>query len=302
MRGAPRSQTIPPLADLASSPSRTRRGHPGAAEASPKGVPAVLHTVAILRYLEATGNRPAAMIEIARELGINNSTCFNILRTLAAHRILSYDEDTRRYTLGMALIELASHVDSHGRLLAAAQKHAQLVAQELKQVCLILRKTDDDAFMVIGKAEGRRDVRVTAAVGDRFPPNGAVLAKAWYAWTGEDEINRMIALHGLPARAPRSITGVLDFKRELARTRARGFSVSVGEYYAEHNAVGCPVLAQDGTSTLLLVVTGFASVIQPSAMSSIGRRLAAAADAVSRDVFGPAPAEEPSPTVRRANG
>jgi DNA-binding IclR family transcriptional regulator len=258
----------------------------GGGRARSEGVPAVLHTVAILRYLQEVGNRPCPMMEIARALDINTSTCFNILRTLASQRILNYDEDTRRYTLGMALIEFASLVDSHGHLLAAAQAHADRVAREVNQVCLIFRKTEDDAFLVVGKAEGRRPLKVTATLGDRIPPNGAVVAKAWYSWCGDEEVDRMVSLHGLPARAPHSITGMLDFKRELARTRARGFSISVGEYYEEHNAVGCAVLSPESEPLLLLVITGFASLIPVQSMAALGRRLRNAADAVSADVFG----------------
>ena len=96
----------------------------------------------------------------------------------------------------------------------------------------------------------------------------------------------MVALHGLPARAPHSITGMLDFKRELARTRARGFSISVGEYYEEHNAVGCAVLSPVSAPLLLLVITGFASQLPVQSMPALGQRLRLAADAVSADVFG----------------
>ncbi len=250
------------------------------------GVPAVLHAVAILRYLQEVGNRPSPMMEIARALEINTSTCFNILRTLADQRILNYDEDTRRYSLGMALIEFASLVDNHGHVLSAAQAHADRVARDVNQVCLIFRKTEDDAFLVVGKAEGRRPLKVTATLGDRIPPNGAVVAKAWYAWCSDEEVDRMISLHGLPARAPHSITGMLDFKRELARTRARGFSISVGEYYEEHNAVGCAVLSPQSEPLLLLVITGFASLIPVQTMAALGQRLRAAADAAAADVFG----------------
>ena len=186
----------------------------------------------------------------------------------------------------MALIEFASLVDSHGHLLAAAQAQVDRVAREVNQVCLIFRKTEDDAFLVIGKAEGRQPLKVTATLGDRIAPNGAVLAKAWYSWCSDEEVERMVAQHGLPARAPHSITGMLDFKRELARTRARGFSTSVGEYYAEHNAVGCAVLSPEGVPLLALVITGFASLIPVQSMGDIGRRLRAAADAVSAEVFG----------------
>jgi DNA-binding IclR family transcriptional regulator len=251
------------------------------------GVPAVLHALAILRHLQSTGNKGATMTEIAKALAINQSTCFNILKTLAADRFLSYDEDTRRYTLGMALIELGALVDHHGRLLSVAQTHLDALAREVDQACLAFRKTPDDSFLVVGKAEARRQLRLTAGVGDRFPPNAAVLAKSWYAWEPEPEVDRMIELHGLPAHAPSTITGILDFKAELARTRARGYALSVGEYYAEHNAVGCPVLAPDGSCQLLLVITGFASMMTADEMAVMGPRLADIAREISTTVFGP---------------
>jgi DNA-binding IclR family transcriptional regulator len=250
------------------------------------GVPAVLHALAILRHLQSTGNKGATMTEIANGLSINQSTCFNILKTLAADRFLSYDEDTRRYTLGMALIELGALVDHHGRLLSVAQTYLDVLAEEVEQACLAFRKTPDDAFLVVSKAEGRRQLRLTAGLGDRFPPNAAVLAKSWYAWEPDSVVDRMIELHGLPAHAPSAITGILDFKSELARTRARGYAVSIGEYYPEHNAVGCPVLAPDGSCQLLLVITGFASVMTAEAITVMGPRLAGIARDISTTVFG----------------
>ena len=254
--------------------------------AAKSGVPAVVHTIAILRYLQRNGNQPASMIEIARSLEINNSTCFNILKTLAGESVLAYDPDTKRYTLGTTLIELAALVDSHGRLLNAALAHAEQVAAEFHQVCLICRKTEDDAFLVVGKAEGRGAIKITASVGDRFPPNGAVLAKAHYAWCDVEEVDRMVSIHGLPARSPSSITRYAEFLRELDLARERGYSTSVGEYFEERNAVGAAVLDGDRRPVLLFVVTGFASVIHPRSMPKIGVRLRAAADAITREVFG----------------
>ena len=246
----------------------------------------MLHTVAIFRYLQSVDNRPSPMTEIARALEMNQSTCFNILRTLASNGLLRYDEDTRRYSLGMALIEFASLVDSHGRLLASAQAHAERIAREISQVCVIFRKTEDDSFLVIGKGEGRRSMRLTASLGDRFPPNGAVLAKSWYAWEAESEVDRLIELHGLPMRTPGSITAIADFKDELRRTRQRGFALSVGEYYDEHNAAGCPVFSPDGRCQLLLVITGFASALPVEELSNLGRLLRAHADEITSEVFG----------------
>ena len=95
----------------------------------------------------------------------------------------------------------------------------------------------------------------------------------------------MLQGHGLPARTESSITGYEDFKRELERTRQRGYSVSMGEYYDEYNAVGVPVLDPEGRPSAVLCVTGLASRIPPRVMPFIGARLRRAALAISRDVY-----------------
>lgn len=257
-----------------------------AASGRPPGVPAVLHAVAILQHLRANGNRPQAMMEIARALQINNSTCFNILRTLARARLLDYEPDTRKYTLGSGLVELATMVDDHSQSLNSAMLYAERVAAEVHECCLIVKKANDDSFLVVGRAEGSGGLKLTAEIGDRLPPYGAVLSKAYFAWCDDDEVNRMLSAHGLPARTESSITGYADFKRELERTRRRGYSTSIGEYYAEYNAVGVPILNADGRPVLVLAVTGLASRIPPHVMPFVGGRLRRASLAVSRAVYG----------------
>lgn len=246
----------------------------------------MLHAAAILHYLRTNGNRPAPMMEVARALGMNNSTCFNILRTLAAERLLEYESDTRLYSLGSGLVELATLVDDHGQLLNAALRHAEHVANEVHECCLVVRKANDDSFLVVGKAEGPGSLKLTASVGDRLPPYGAVLSKAYFAWCDDGEVTRMLRAHGLPARTEASITGYEDFRRELDRTRKRGYATSMGEYYDEYNAVGVPVLNADGRPGLVMVVTGLASRISPRVMPFIAARLRRAALATSRDVYG----------------
>ena len=250
------------------------------------GVPAVLHAVAILEFIRGNGNRPMAMMEIARALEMNNSTCFNILRTLAGERLLDYDDDTRRYSLGSGLVELAALVDDHGQLLSAALMYAERVAEVVHEACLVVRKANDDSFLVVGKADGPGGMKLTASIGDRLPPYGAVVSKAYFAWCPEVEVDRMLSAHGLPARTESSITGYAEYKRELERTRRRGYSTSVGEYYDEYNAVGVPVLNPDGTPILVLVVTGLASRIPERVMPFVAARLRRAALAITRDVYG----------------
>lgn len=251
----------------------------------PKGVPAVLHTMAILEFLRERGNDPATMTEIARALGMNPSTCFNILKTLETGDLLACDPASKRYKLGPGLSELGAVVTDEGAVLSLARMRALEFVRRYKLILLICQKGDDDSFVVIDKLRGRPEPKGTAPLGSHLPPNGAVLAKAYYPWVDRDEVERMLELHGLPARTPMSITHVEEFMSQLDEVRERGYSSSIGEYDPKYNAAGAPVLGPNGRPVLLMIVTGHVSFMPERLIPAIGERLAAAASDVSKVVF-----------------
>lgn len=249
------------------------------------GVPAVRHAMAIFEFLKGRANEAATMTEIADSLGMNRSTCFNILRTLEGGELLSRDVDTKRYQLGIGLRDLGAVVGEEGAVLTTARMRALDFVRTYKLILLLCQKAEDDSFMVIDKLRGRPDRRGTMPLGGRVPPNGAVLAKAWYAYRSDEEVEQMLELHGLPARTSNSITRVAEFKEELAEVRRRGYSTSIGEYEPDFNAVGSAVLAPDGKPVLLMVVTGHSSFMPGRLIPAIGERLRQAAEDVSTAVF-----------------
>lgn len=60
----------------------------------------------ILRYLRRQ-SEPAGVNRIARDLKLNPSTCFNLLRTLVHEQLAVMDPETKTYSLGLGLVELA---------------------------------------------------------------------------------------------------------------------------------------------------------------------------------------------------
>jgi len=243
-----------------------------------------MHAIGIFEFLRNRGNEPATMTEIAAALGMNPSTCFNILRTLEGGSLLARDDDTKRYRLGVGVRELAA-AGGDGAVLIAARNRALEFVRAYKLIMLLCQKAEDDSFVVVEKLRGRPNPRGVVPLGGRVPPNGAVVAKAYYAHRPEDEVDAMLASHGLPARTKTSITEIDEFKAQLAEVRERGYSVSLGEYEPDYNAVGSAVLDPDGRPVMLMIVTGHASFMPVRLMPAIGERLREAADDVSISAF-----------------
>ena len=64
------------------------------------------NALAVLRRL-ATADRPEGVSAIARNIGISPSSCFNILKTLAAEDFAQFDQEHKTYTLGAGAVDLA---------------------------------------------------------------------------------------------------------------------------------------------------------------------------------------------------
>jgi DNA-binding IclR family transcriptional regulator len=275
------------------------------AEQAGKSVPAIRNALAILEFLRVRGNEPATLSEIARATSINVSTCFNLLKTLEAGRVIAADPATKTYRLGLYLADLGSLVDRLGQSLKIAVEEAQRVSETTGLGCFLMTRDEHERFVVRDRVESRRPIRVTIDIGALFPPTGAVAVKAWFAWAALDQVTGLLKRHPLPGRTPHSVVDPDEFVRELRLTRQRGYSTSRGEYYPDHNAVAAAVFGRDAHPELLLVVVGTTSRLTGREMRRVGDEVAAAAERATKRIGGQHPrwrdSERPA-DAREADG
>jgi DNA-binding IclR family transcriptional regulator len=259
------------------------------AEQAGKSVPAIRNALAILEFLRVRGNEPATLSEIARATSINISTCFNLLKTLEAGRMIAADPSTKTYCLGLYLAELGSLVDRLGQSLKIAVEEAQRISESTGLGCFLMTRDEQEMFVVRDRVESRRPIRVTIDIGAAFPPTGAVAVKAWFAWEAPARVADLLKRHPLPGRTPQSVVDAGDFSRELRLTRQRGYSTSRGEYYPDHNAVAAAVFGYDAHPELLLVVVGTTSQLTGRELARVGNEVAAAAERATKRIGGQHP-------------
>lgn len=252
-------------------------------------VPAVQHATAIMRFFQQRSNEPATMTEIARSVGVNPSTCFNILKTLEGERLVAFDPSTKGYCLGLGLIELAASVDGQRQIIQTALDFARRLVDRTELACLVVRMAETEEFVVVDKVESRRPIKVTMSVGERFPANSSVLAKAYFAWLDDVAVDRMIERLGLPQYTTNSIVDGDQFKQHLAEVRRLGYAKSIAEYYPDHNALAAPIFDRYGQVTHLLVIVGFAFELPAERLEEYGEILRDTAEEVTKKVGGSYP-------------
>src|ERR1700749_4900723 len=90
--------------------------------------PAISRAAAVLRLL-GKSNTPLGMQAIARELGLVPSTCLYVLRALMAEEFVSFDPDTKRYSLEAGVLTLARHWLRRNRFNDLAQPALDRISQ-----------------------------------------------------------------------------------------------------------------------------------------------------------------------------
>ena len=100
---------------------RTRSGGPAGARRKAQ----LGHPVHLAGCGEARG-----VARIARDLGIQVSSCLHILRELVVRGVVGFDPRTKTYTLGFGLLALARGVTVNGALVEIVQVHIDRIARQ----------------------------------------------------------------------------------------------------------------------------------------------------------------------------
>src|SRR5262249_51031097 len=141
----------------------------GGTRPMPRTVPAVLAAIRILAVLKGRDRIPGGLTQIAREVGMYNGTCDDILHTLESHGYVVRDPKTRGYLLGPELVSLGAMAGSDPGYVEVALERLLAVRDCVKASCHLVRFIDADQIQVVGRLDVPFGFGVSAQVGERFP-------------------------------------------------------------------------------------------------------------------------------------
>lgn len=202
----------------------------------------VSNAINIIRYL-GQQSQSTTVTQIARQLKINPSTCFNILRTLVWEELVNFDEASKTYSIGLGVVRLAEGVMSEGERLNRLRPAMHEVAERHRVTILLWRRIGTDRMLLVLTENSSADLQIHLPPGQRLP----FLIGA----TG-----RAVALHlGLSKEEIRARFRELRWNRRLsfeaywAEAKAaaeRGWAVDEGFFASGTTTVAAPVLDAQG--------------------------------------------------------
>lgn len=243
-----------------------------------KEVGAVVAAARILRFL-AGHRRPAGATEVARALTLNPSTCFNILRTLSAEGLTTFDPDAKLYSLGLGLAELAAPALDGVVPLRLVRPHLEALAQQSGATMTLWVRTGDDRVVLMDRAEGTAMVRIHMNLGQRLPLLIGALGRCMAAHAGlpPDELARRYALLRADALPP-----FKTFLKQVEQARQDGYAVDAGNFVAGITTVSAAIRNGLGQPLMAISAVDLATRLNPTAARVLGREIATVADEVGR--------------------
>lgn len=177
-----------------------------------------------LRLLTVLADNPSGLgvSAVARTAGLPVSSAHRLLGRLAAERFVAYDEDTRRYALGVRVLEFSRGFQrSPAGYAAAAAPMRRLAARTgLPAIAGIL---DGSEVLLVLSAEGTQHLQLRSAEGTRNPWHATSMGHALAAELPEEELSALLA-EELPSPTAYTVTDPEALRERLARVRERGWA------------------------------------------------------------------------------
>lgn len=267
---APRDESrLPPVTHI-EAPAVTRIDNLG------KSVGAVSAAANVLRALH-TAQRPLNASEVARATGLHRGTAYNLLRTLQAESLVSYDGVTRTYAVSLNILELAHGALRRSGMLDIARPLMQAVADAHRVSVYLSKVLGSSAMLLLDWVGGLRpDPHVTVGRPHPSPAGASGVILAAFGESGEAEWESRFSQVKWYQRP--SFT---EFLARVKEAKAAGFAVDRGSMYRDVTLVSVPVLSPTWELLLILTAAGHPRDLDDDAVAALSRALQSAAARLS---------------------
>jgi IclR family pca regulon transcriptional regulator len=217
-----------------------------------------------------TPDRPALGIsELAQRLSLTRSTTHRYVATLAKLGYLDQDEATRKYRLGIRVLDLGFSVLGGLGLREIAAPHLQRLTAATGHTSNLAIRDDTDVIL-IDRFRGRpgryHHLEFSLHAGSRIPSYCSATGKALLAFLAQPDLDDVLDRIELLPRGPRSLTTRATLLAELGQVRRTGLALNDEELDSGLRSIAAPVRSRSGP---VVAAVNLAFPWSPVAMSEL---------------------------------
>ncbi|WP_233206826.1 IclR family transcriptional regulator [Caulobacter sp. FWC2] len=227
------------------------------------------NAIRILKFLVESGG-PTRSVTISRSLGLNASTCFNILRTLVLEDVVEFDPLTKTYTVGVGLTTLMGNLLTEGQRVATATPQMRDLADRFNITVTLWKRLGPDKIILVKSVPSPANVRIEMAEGQRLPvlmaSTGRIMAPH-LGWTRKD---LKTAFKALRWQTPLTFE---DYWEQVEAAERRGWASDPGYFTKGVQTIAAPVFDRTGDVAFSIVGVMLLGQYEDAALEEIGTAL-----------------------------
>jgi len=259
---------------------------------APDKVPALTKAMSIVRYLNRANSTGVSLHQIAGDLRITKSHCYNILKTLEHGGWLSCDLQRRTYALAPGLLSDVSRLIGRQSPVALIHEELARLSTAVDTPCVLTRIERDGGFVAIDKAEEASGLIYSVPIGYRFPSDAPAQMRVRLAWMNVRMAKRELARWRPRRYTNTTIVGKKAAWAEIEATRKRGYAISRAEFYLGVMTLAVPIFDSRGKVQLVLQCPGLIEHVRRN-QAKIAVELVRTAERLSLINGGAQPASKP---------
>lgn len=241
--------------------------------------PAVEKAFRLLRQVAEADESPR-LSDLAETMNISKGTAHGLIKALASAGALVRDQETKRFSLGPAVVELALKDQTYLRLGTLAQPVLDELQTRIGETVFFGLMHPWQA-LIMAVSEARNPMKISSRPGDTIPLLAGALGKLYLSLKDEKMAKEIIRQKGLPTYTPASIQEESRYLEEVDRVRKTAVAWDRGEYMSGVNALAVPAHSRQ---PLALWVVGFAGSLDEKKMRLISDQVRAAGERLSQDL------------------
>ena len=178
--------------------------------------------------------------ELAKAVGLHNSTTFHLAKTMAQLGYLGQDADSKRYRIGTRLFSTAAGALDESTLLALATPALETLSAATGEGGHFAIRSGHQ-IVVIARTAGSGMLQLVDRAGSTRPAHATALGKVLLAPLADEQARRFLADTELRKFTAKTLVEPAAILRELAEVRRRGVAYDDGEFDEELRCVAVPV-------------------------------------------------------------
>lgn len=268
--------------DSAAKNARTTMSQP--TEVRGDTVQSLTRALRLLNVLAAS-DHGLTLSAIAQTGGLAISTTHRLLSTLQLENFVRFDPERGLWTIGVqSFIVGSAFLRSRDLTSIARPVMWQLMERSGETVNLAVE--DRGEAIYIAQIECRKTMRAIARPGGRAPMHASGVGKALLAGMPDEEVDRIIALNGLPAATEKTISTPGQLWADIRLIRKRGFAIDDEESAIGLRCIAAAVLDESGRSTAALSLSGPTARIGDELLEPLSDAVRAAAAQITAAIGG----------------